>query len=109
MMLVSVSERIREIGIRKAVGASPRDIGAQFLVEAAVLSTSGGLIGVVSGVLLAAGASAVIHHLKPSWIGVISVPAVLVALGVSVGVGLIFGFFPARQAGKMDAILAMRT
>jgi putative ABC transport system permease protein len=109
MMLVSVSERVREIGIRKALGASPRDIGAQFLVEAVLLSSSGGLIGVTSGIAATVGASALIHHFKASWIGELSVPAVTVALGVSIAVGVVFGYFPARRAGRLDAILAIRT
>ena len=109
MMLVSVSERVREIGIRKALGASPRDIGAQFIVEAVVLSATGGALGVSTGVGMAIAASAVIHHFNDSWKGVVSTPAAIVALSVSIGVGLIFGYFPARRAGRLDAILAIRS
>ncbi len=109
MMLVSVSERVREIGIRKAIGASPYDIGAQFICEAVLLSTVGGAIGVGSGIGMAFGASALIHHFNDSWISVISIPAVTLALIVSISVGVIFGFFPARRAGRLDAILAIRS
>lgn len=108
MMLVSVSERVREIGIRKAIGANPRDIGAQFLFEAMVLSGFGGLVGVLSGVAMALTSGWLIRHFKPSWITVISDRAVLMALGVSVAVGLVFGFFPARRASRQDPISAIR-
>jgi putative ABC transport system permease protein len=108
MMLVSVSERVREIGIRKAIGASPRDISQQFLWEAIVLSGSGGLVGILGGVAMALGTIPLIKHFKPGWVGVIDHRATTVALLVSVAIGLIFGFFPARRAAKLDAILAIR-
>jgi putative ABC transport system permease protein len=108
MMLVSVSERVREIGIRKALGASPFDIGAQFLCEAIVLSGSGGFIGVSFGVLAAIAAGALIQSVRPMWVPIISTGAVITALTVSILVGLVFGYFPARRAGKLDAITAIR-
>jgi putative ABC transport system permease protein len=108
MMLVSVSERVREIGIRKAVGASPRDISRQFLLEAMLLAGSGGAIGAGSGVGMSLLASLIIRHFKPRWVTVIASDSVIVALCVSVGVGLLFGYFPARRASKLDAIAAIR-
>jgi putative ABC transport system permease protein len=108
MMLVSVSERVREIGIRKAIGANPSDIGRQFLLEAIVLSGTGGAVGVVGGAGMAIAASALIRHFKPSWVTVVSHGAVISALLVSFGVGLLFGYFPARRASKLDAITAIR-
>ncbi|MDB4968773.1 MAG: Macrolide-specific ABC-type efflux carrier [Myxococcales bacterium] len=108
MMLVSVSERVREIGIRKALGASPKDIRSQFLLESIVLSGTGGLIGVVTGLGLSQLAALVVRHFKPSWLNVVSHGAVFAALGVSVGIGVLFGYFPARRAARMDAILAIR-
>jgi putative ABC transport system permease protein len=108
MMLVSVSERVREIGIRKALGASPADIRAQFLAEALLLSATGGVLGVVTGALAAAGATVVVHGLLPAWVGGVSRPAVAVALGVSIGIGAVFGYFPARRAGQLDPTEAMR-
>jgi putative ABC transport system permease protein len=108
MMLVSVSERVREIGIRKAIGATPIDIGRQFLLEAMVLSGVGGGIGVAAGVACAVGASALIRVFKPTWVTVLPPGAISAALIVSLGVGLLFGYFPARRAGKLDAIEAIR-
>jgi putative ABC transport system permease protein len=109
MMLVSVSERVREIGIRKAIGASPRDITMQFLFEAMVLSGAGGFVGIAGGVLMAMATVPLIQHFKPGWVGVIDHRATTVAFVVSLAIGLIFGFFPARRAAKLDAILAIRT
>lgn len=104
IMLVSVRERTREIGLRKAVGARQRDIGLQFLIEAVLLTTIGGVIGIavgVSGALL-------IDHLSP-------LPALVtwwspaLAFGVSAAVGIFFGVVPARRAGRLDPVEALRT
>ncbi len=108
MMLVSVSERVREIGIRKAIGASPRNISAQLLCEAIILSGAGGLVGVIGGVAMTLATIPLIKHFKPGWVGVIDDRATVTALVVSVAVGLVFGFFPARRAAKLDAIQAIR-
>ncbi len=108
MMLVSVSERVREIGIRKAIGANPSDIGRQFLLEAILLAGAGGVIGVVGGCGFTYFACWVIRHFKPTWVTVLAHGAIIAALSVSVGVGLIFGYFPARRASKLDAITAIR-
>jgi putative ABC transport system permease protein len=103
IMLVSVRERTREIGIRKAIGARGRDILAQFLVEALTLSLLGGLIGIVVGL----GASAVIGQLA-GW-GFHFNPATVVAAVIfSLAVGVVFGVWPARQAARLDPITALR-
>jgi putative ABC transport system permease protein len=107
-MLVSVSERVREIGIRKALGASPRDISQQFLLEATLLSLSGGLFGVSGGVGMALASAPLIRTFKPLWVGVVAHGAVLTALVFSLGIGLLFGYFPAKRAARLDAILAIR-
>jgi putative ABC transport system permease protein len=103
IMLVSVRERTREIGIRKAVGARGRDILAQFLVEALVLSLAGGLLGIVFGVA----ASALIGALA-GWGLNLSLTTILMAVGFSLVVGVIFGVWPARQAARLDPITALR-
>ena len=108
IMLVSVSERVREIGIRKALGAAPSDIGRQFLVEAGLLSSVGGVLGVALGIGGALAGSAVIKSFKPSWITTVSEPAVVAALTVALGVGVVFGYFPARRAGRLNAVTAMQ-
>ncbi len=103
IMLVSVRERTREIGIRKAVGARSGDILFQFLVEALVLSLLGGLIGILVGVA----ASAVIGALA-GWGFVFSPLTVVVAVGFSLLVGVVFGVWPARQAARLDPIASLR-
>jgi putative ABC transport system permease protein len=103
IMLVSVRERTREIGIRKAVGARSRDILAQFLIEALTLSLIGGLIGIVIGL----GASAGVARLG-GWTFVVSPTIVALAVLFSLAVGVIFGVWPARQAARLDPISALR-
>lgn len=103
IMLVSVRERTREIGLRQAVGAKTRDILTQFLVEAATLSVAGGIIGIVVGV----GASFLVSRLA-SWQTVIGPGAVLLAVFFSALVGITFGYYPARKAAYLDPIEALR-
>jgi putative ABC transport system permease protein len=110
IMLVSVTERTREIGIRLAVGARSRDILRQFLVEAIVLSVLGGLLGVAAGVSASIGITYGINTFMTSsqWPVMISVPAILVALGFSAAVGMFFGYYPARKASRLDPIESLR-
>jgi putative ABC transport system permease protein len=103
IMLVSVRERTREIGIRKAIGAKGRDIMLQFLVEALVLSLLGGLIGIIVGV----GVSALIGALA-GWGFVFNPITVVIAVGFSLIVGVVFGVWPARQAARLDPIASLR-
>jgi len=103
IMLVSVTERTREIGIRMAVGARGRDILWQFLVEALVLSLIGGIIGIILGV----GASKIISQMF-RWPTLISVQALLLSFSFAGGVGIFFGFYPARKAAQLDPIEALR-
>ncbi len=103
IMLVSVTERTREIGIRIAVGAQPADILLQFLIEAITLSVLGGTIGVLLGV----GASDLVGRLT-SFIPIVSTGSILLAFGVSCAVGVFFGFYPARKAALLNPIDALR-
>jgi putative ABC transport system permease protein len=103
IMLMAVSERTREIGVRKALGARRKDIVRQFIVEAAALSTSGALLGIVVGIVLAKVVDAFTPlpaSISVGWIGV------GVLLGV--GVGVIFGVYPANKAARLDPIAALR-
>jgi putative ABC transport system permease protein len=104
IMLVSVTERTREIGLRKAVGARRSDIMAQFLVEAMVLCLLGGLIGVIAGY----GGAQVITPLLGASRAIITPDSVLIALGVSIGVGVFFGLYPAGRAAAWKPIDALR-
>jgi putative ABC transport system permease protein len=104
IMLVSVTERTQEIGIRKAIGARRRDIVTQFLFEAMALSLFGGLLGIVLAVVL----SWVLMLLLPSLPAEIPAWAVITGLTVSIGVGLVFGVWPARKAARLDPIEALR-
>jgi ABC-type antimicrobial peptide transport system permease subunit len=110
IMLVSVTERTREIGLRKAVGARQVDILFQFLIEAIVLCLLGGIIGMGLGYGGATGLSALIRKALPeaSWSPAISVLSVVVAIAFSTAVGLIFGVYPAANAARKDPIAALR-
>jgi putative ABC transport system permease protein len=110
IMLVSVTERTREIGIRMAMGARGRDILRQFLIESVVLSCIGGAIGLLLGTGASMGANLLINAYKPGtdWPMVVSIPAAFVALGFAAAVGVFFGYYPARRASKLDPIDALR-
>lgn len=103
IMLMTVTERTREIGVRKAIGAKERDILTQFLIEAVFLSAIGGGIGIAMGIAL----SAAVSYFS-SFTAVVSPFSVVLALGFSAAVGIFFGFYPARRAAKLDPIEALR-
>lgn len=103
IMLASVMERTREIGIRRAIGATRKDIMGQFLFEAVLLSFSGGLIGIALGWSMTG-----VITLYAGWKTIVSFFSVVLAFGVSAAVGILFGFYPARQAALMDPIESLR-
>lgn len=104
IMLVSVTERTQEIGLRKAIGAKEQDILFQFLIEAMIVSATGGIIGILVGV----GSIGLIGILTPLSPG-ISVNAIILSLGISGSIGLVFGVLPAQRAAKLDPIVALRS
>jgi putative ABC transport system permease protein len=103
IMLVSVTERTREIGIRLAIGAHGREIMLQFLTESVVLSAFGGTLGILLGI----GASKLMTHFN-GWATLVSTDAIIIAFFFSAAVGIFFGFYPARKAAQLDPIEALR-
>jgi putative ABC transport system permease protein len=103
IMLVSVTERTREIGIRIAIGATEEDVQRQFLTESMVMSMMGGVIGVIIGV----GTSMVISNAL-KWPVLVSPISIIVAVAFSIAVGVFFGYYPAKKASRLDPIEALR-
>ena len=108
IMLVNVSERTREIGLRKAIGATRKNIRNQFLFESIVLTLSGGVIGIILGILFSYLIALVARFMDYDWAFVISPSAIILALFVSILTGVIFGLYPAMKAAKLDPIDALR-
>ena len=103
MMLTTVTERTREIGLRKAIGAQRRDISLQFLTEAVTLTFLGGLLGIGLGWFITALLAKLV-----SITGQVSLSAVALAFSVAAGIGIVFGYYPARQAAALNPIEALR-
>ena len=110
IMLVSVTERIPEIGLRKAVGAKSLDIRVQFLTESILLCLLGSLLGIVSGFAVGKGFVWVVGKFFPgvAWPSIVTPEAVLISVAAGVAVGIFFGYYPASQAAKMTPIDAIR-
>ena len=116
IMLVSVTERTREIGIRKSLGAKRRDIRRQFIIEAGTTSAIGGLVGILFGCLVAMGIGSLLGGMLVAQLGVSGITfnatptlsAILISFGVSVGIGVLFGYLPANKAAKLNPIDALR-
>jgi putative ABC transport system permease protein len=108
IMLATVTERTREIGIRRAIGAKRRDITLQFLIEAMVQTGIGGMLGVVLGIGLVYGLPLLAGCFEFKLPAKLHIPSIFLSLGVSIGVGLMFGWYPARRASRLDPIEALR-
>lgn len=103
IMMVTVTERTREIGIRKSIGAKNRDIMFQFVVEAIILTFMGGILGIIFGWIAGLAAGAIMGMES-----VVSVSSIIIAVAISSAIGIIFGVYPARKAAKLDPIEALR-
>ncbi len=108
IMLVTVTERTREIGLRKSIGAKRSDILGQFILEAVCLTVVGGVIGIIAGLGLSFGAITVISQFQDGWSFVFPVNGIILGTGVSTAIGLIFGYYPARKAATLSPIEALR-
>jgi putative ABC transport system permease protein len=103
IMLLSVTDRTREIGIRRAVGAGSKEVMLQFLMEAVTLSISGGSFGILVGIFAAAGITRFLH-----WSTNVSLLSVIVSFSVSAGIGILFGYYPAREASRVSPMISLR-
>jgi putative ABC transport system permease protein len=108
IMLVAVTERTREIGLRKAVGATGSNVMAQFLVEAVILTLSAGVVGIIIGSVISTLVALVARYLGYNWDLVISLTSIFLACGVCILIGLVFGYYPARRAARLNPIDALR-
>jgi len=108
IMMATVGERTREIGLRKAVGATNKSILKQFLLEAGILTTLGGIFGIIVGTIASYGIYLLMLHLGYDWAFVVSFISIVLAVGVSILTGVIFGLYPAFKAAKLDPIEALR-
>ncbi len=108
IMLIAVNERTKEIGLRKSIGATKNNIQKQFLIEAVILTVIGGLLGVVVGLAFSGLVAIVANYLGYEWQWVVTIPSILLAVGFSGAVGIVFGWYPARQAANLEPIAALR-
>jgi len=108
IMLISVTQRIREVGLRKAVGARNRHIITQFLIESVFITLVGGIIGIIFGILISLLAAVIINALGYDWEFLISFSSIIIATLVSVLIGLLFGLYPAKKAAKISPMEALR-
>jgi putative ABC transport system permease protein len=109
IMLVTVTERTKEIGLRRALGATPREIATQFLLEAATLAGAGGLLGLIGGIALTFVISVVLTEVLAPWRFVVEPWAIALSMGMALGTGILFGLFPALRASRLDPVVALRS
>jgi putative ABC transport system permease protein len=107
-MLIVVNQRIREVGLRKAVGARTGDVLKQFLIESSTISLAGGVVGIIFGIIISFIASIVMQALGYVWPFLISWQSIVIATSVSIFIGVIFGLYPARKASKISPMEALR-
>ncbi|MFA6427983.1 MAG: ABC transporter permease [Candidatus Buchananbacteria bacterium] len=108
IMLVAVTERIREIGLRKAVGATRRDLLEQFLIETVIITSFAGLLGLILGIVFSFLVAMVAQYLGYAWDFVVPVWSIILSFGIAVIIGFLFGLYPAYQAAKLDPVVALR-
>ncbi|MFC1756946.1 ABC transporter permease [Patescibacteria group bacterium] len=108
IMLISVTERTREVGLRKALGANNSNIMWQFLIESMTITVLGGIVGIIFGALVSFVIASVVQFLGYDWSFIVSFYSILLAVAVSMGIGLFFGIYPARKASKLDPIDSLR-
>jgi len=108
IMLVNVSERTNEIGLRKAIGAKNNNILVQFLIESTIITLSGGIIGIIFGILVSLLVSVIAQALDYNWGFHVSMLSIIMGIIVSSSIGIIFGLYPAKKASKLDPIEALR-
>ena len=107
-MLISVNQRIREVGLRKAIGAKNSVIMLQFLIEAVVITLIGGIVGIISGIAISALAALIIQKLGYHWPFIVIPSSILLAVSISALVGVFFGIYPARKAARLNVVEALR-
>jgi len=108
IMLVAVNERTREIGLRKAIGATSENVQWQFLIESVVLTLLGGVVGVLIGVAVSGLIALIAGALGYAWQFVVTIPSIILGVGVAGCVGIIFGYYPAKKASDLEPIEALR-
>ncbi|MFZ2882762.1 MAG: FtsX-like permease family protein, partial [Candidatus Moraniibacteriota bacterium] len=108
IMLLAVNQRIREVGLRKAVGAKNTDVWTQFLIESAFISFLGGIIGIIIGIAISGLTAIIIQSLQYVWPFIISWQSIVAAIGVSFAIGIIFGIYPAGKASRISPMEALR-
>jgi len=108
IMLLAVNQRVREVGLRKAVGAKNSDVWTQFLIESIFISFLGGVIGIIIGVIISGVTAIIIQSLQYTWPFIISWQSIAVACLVSIIIGIIFGIYPAYKASKISPMEALR-